>query len=212
MRKTTILVALLASVSWMPTAVAAEDASAFLGDWKVNMELQGRPNMATLTITENEDGTLAGIWKSRRGESPLVDVKVTEGQLSFTRNFSRQGQEVSIPSTAKIEDGKLAGIMTSPRGETEFQGARPGEDDMPETSEGQSGDAEAMLTQLDANADGVVTEDEAPEQMKQFFSMIDANADGGIDAEEMQTVIDFRQNQGGGGGGGRGGNRPPQNN
>ena len=48
-----------------------------------------------------------------------------------------------------------------------------------------------MVKQLDGNDDGLISEDEAPEQMKQFFSMIDSNGDGSIDATEMIMVIQF---------------------
>jgi hypothetical protein len=34
-----------------------------------------------------------------------------------------------------------------------------------------------------------------PESMQGFFGMIDTNADGGIDAIEMQRVVEMQQNR-----------------
>jgi Ca2+-binding EF-hand superfamily protein len=55
--------------------------------------------------------------------------------------------------------------------------------------------AASLMAQMDANGDGKVTLDEAPEEMKQYFPMIDANADESVDLEEMQTVADFVNGQ-----------------
>jgi uncharacterized protein (DUF1330 family) len=51
--------------------------------------------------------------------------------------------------------------------------------------------AEQIMEQLDADKDGKITEDEAPDQLKQSFGLVDANGDGSIDVEEAQTIADF---------------------
>ena len=48
----------------------------------------------------------------------------------------------------------------------------------------------------DANGDGIVTGDEAPEPLKARFDQIDANADGMLEADELRDV--GRGRQGGG--------------
>ena len=48
----------------------------------------------------------------------------------------------------------------------------------------------------DANGDGIVTRDEAPEPLKARFDQIDANADGMLEADELRDV--GRGRQGGG--------------
>lgn len=52
-----------------------------------------------------------------------------------------------------------------------------------------------MATKFDANADGMLQKDEAPEFMSRFFPMIDSNADGALSKEEMeaaQKMLDAR--------------------
>jgi hypothetical protein len=55
--------------------------------------------------------------------------------------------------------------------------------------------AASLMEQMDANKDGKVSMDEAPEQMQASFGMIDMNADDAVDLEEMQMVADFINNQ-----------------
>jgi RND family efflux transporter MFP subunit len=66
------------------------------------------------------------------------------------------------------------------------------------------------LMQFDKDKDGKVSQDEAPEQMKNFFGQIDGNSDGFLDAKELSEArrrMQERMQQGGGGppGGGPGG-------
>lgn len=51
--------------------------------------------------------------------------------------------------------------------------------------------AAQIMENLDTDKDGKITEEEAPDQLKQSFSLVDANADGSIDLEEAQTIADF---------------------
>ena len=55
--------------------------------------------------------------------------------------------------------------------------------------------AEQIMSQLDTNKDGKIDQDEAPDQLKNSFSIVDANGDGVIDLEEAQTIADFVNNQ-----------------
>jgi HlyD family secretion protein len=76
---------------------------------------------------------------------------------------------------------------------------------------GGSGGGPRDLMQYDANGDGKVTKEEAPEQMRGFFDRMDPNGDGAIDREEIESM---RARFGGGGPGGPGGGggfgRPPE--
>jgi len=171
------------------TGTPANAEPTFLGSWDVILDFQGREVPVTLSVTE-EDGKLGGVWSSERGDSEIEDAKIEDGTLSFVRNMERQGQEFLLEFAAKIEDGKLIGEMTSPMGEMPFTGTIS-EAETDATDDSEAGRAKAMLDQIDGNGDGKITEDEAPEQMKQFFTMIDADGSGGIDATEMITVIQF---------------------
>jgi hypothetical protein len=55
--------------------------------------------------------------------------------------------------------------------------------------------AAELMEQLDADGDGKVTMDEAPEQLQASFGMVDMDGSEGIDLEEMQLVADFVNNQ-----------------
>jgi Ca2+-binding EF-hand superfamily protein len=45
------------------------------------------------------------------------------------------------------------------------------------------------LKAADANGDGVLTKDEAPERLRERFDEADANGDGKLDAEELKRVV-----------------------
>jgi collagen type III alpha len=45
-----------------------------------------------------------------------------------------------------------------------------------------------LIKRLDANGDGVISQDEAPERLAERFAQLDANGDGGIDQAEFQAV------------------------
>lgn len=56
--------------------------------------------------------------------------------------------------------------------------------------------------QYDANKDGKVSREEAPERMAQFFDNIDQNHDGFIDAKEAAAAAAARKKREAEGGGG----------
>ena len=170
------------------TATRVVPASTFIGEWDIE-NFQGRIVNAKLNIKEEND-TLSGLWSSLRGENELDNVVIKGDTLSFGRTVEWQGREFSIAYSAKIVDGALDGTMSTRRGDLSFKGTRV----VPEKAEG--GQAATLVKQLDQDGDGLVSEEEAPERMKQFFGSIDANGDGNIDASEMKRVFDFRQQQG----------------
>ncbi|MEX2015869.1 MAG: hypothetical protein WD873_04460 [Candidatus Hydrogenedentales bacterium] len=164
------------------TGVRVQEEAGFVGKWDVILDFQGREVPVTLTIAETEDG---GMWSSQRGESALEGVSVADGTISFQRKMERDGQEIVLDHTARIEDGKLVGAVVSPMGEMPFTGTRAAA-----VAEGAEVDRAAeMLARMDANKDGFVSEDEAPEQMKQYFQMIDADASGTVDKAELEVVV-----------------------
>lgn len=191
---------LLACLSWMPLAVAADvdEAEAFLGKWNVEMDMQGRIIESKLVILRNDEGELAGTWESRRGKNDLENVKVADGVLSFMRKFERQGMEMEIDSTSKIVDGKLVGTMSTQMGDLPFTGKRPEVEEAAQTDGAQARPRTAadMLKSMDTNGDGKVQESEAPERLQQFFGMLDSNADGELDEAEIEVMMEYRRQQG----------------
>jgi hypothetical protein len=59
---------------------------------------------------------------------------------------------------------------------------------------------------MDKNGNGTLSEDEVPEQMKQFFGRIDMNNDGEVNASEAAVLVG-RMSGGRGRRGGPGGRR-----
>ena len=51
------------------------------------------------------------------------------------------------------------------------------------------------MTMIDTNSDGKITMDEAPGELKTWFTQVDQNADGGIDVTEAQAIADGMNNQ-----------------
>jgi hypothetical protein len=101
---------LLTLMTGVPQALAAEDIT---GEWEVTMDFGGRPSYATLTITKNPDGTLAGKW----GSTPLSDVKFDGQKLTFVRTVRFGDNEFTMNYAGTVTDGKITGTMSSDRGD-----------------------------------------------------------------------------------------------
>ena len=74
---------------------------------------------------------------------------------------------------------------------------------------GKGAGQQPSFTQLDKNSDGKITEDEMPEQMRQYASRMDTNNDGGIDAKEFAAARARRAQQPGAAGGPGASGGPP---
>ena len=62
-----------------------------------------------------------------------------------------------------------------------------------------------LLSRFDADKNGTLSAEEAPERMKQYFAVLDANSDGQVTAEELQSLQGLRgRGQGDGAGRGKG--------
>ena len=90
------------------------------GPWEMTMNFGGRPSYATLTISRNADGSLAGKW----GSSELTNVRFDGQRLTFTRVLRMGDQEFTMNYMGTLKDGKITGLMSSDRGEFEVDGAR----------------------------------------------------------------------------------------
>jgi hypothetical protein len=97
--------------------LAAEDIT---GEWEMTMDFGGRDSFATMTITKNDDGTLAGKW----GSNDLSNVKFEGEKLTFVRTVRFGDQEFTMDYEGTLKDGKITGTMSSDRGEFSANGAR----------------------------------------------------------------------------------------
>lgn len=132
------------------------------------------------TITLTYEGV-----KDKRDEaspdySPLV--------LSYETNTESSDHQEILMSQANIAEGgstadtgDAASTPPDGSGDSGAEGSPPGDGDS-------SGRRRPTLERFDANGDGKITEEEAPERMKANFAEIDANGDGGIDAEEFSAI------------------------
>ncbi|MEK7993522.1 MAG: hypothetical protein AAB403_06925, partial [Planctomycetota bacterium] len=110
--------AVLACLLLVQTSLVA--AQEITGQWEMAMDIGGRTSYATLTISKNADGTLAGKW----GSNDLSSVKFQDGKLSFVRTIRFGDQEFSMNYNGTLKDGKLMGLLSSDRGEYAANGAR----------------------------------------------------------------------------------------
>jgi hypothetical protein len=97
--------------------VAAQDIT---GEWEMTMDFGGRQSFATLSISKQADGTLAGKW----GSNDLSNVKFQDGKLTFVRTIRFGDQEFTMNYNGTLKDGKLTGLLSSDRGEFAANGAR----------------------------------------------------------------------------------------
>jgi hypothetical protein len=114
-----VAVAVLACVALAPVVIAAEGIE---GTWEFKNQMK-----ATMTISREADGKLAGTWSGQRGESALSDISFENNTLKFTQTMSFNGQEMKTTYEGKVEGTKLTGKGQGGRGEFAFEGALQGE-------------------------------------------------------------------------------------
>lgn len=110
MAKRMLWVSMLVLVIGASQVFAAEDIT---GEWEITMDFGGRPSFATLSISKNADGSLAGKW----GSSELSEVKLDGQKLTFVRTLKFGDNEFKMNYEGTLQDGKLVGKVTSDRGE-----------------------------------------------------------------------------------------------
>jgi hypothetical protein len=112
--------------------------------------------------------------------------------------------EARAQVTASGDVDVSAAFGSAPAG-LEFGSAGPDAGGEGKKGGGKKGKGKMDMTQLDKNADGKVTKDEAPERMQANFDEIDSNKDGAMTQAELSAYFRAKQAAGGGGGGGPGG-------
>jgi hypothetical protein len=115
--RTLFLVSILALAAGTSSVLGAEEIT---GNWEITMDFNGRQSFATLSISRNADGTLAGKW----GASELTDVKFEDTKLTFVRTIKVQDREFKMTYEGTLKDGRLTGKISGERGEFSANGAR----------------------------------------------------------------------------------------
>jgi len=108
--KNTFRLALLCTLIGSGGALAA-DNSAILGQWSLELTVQGNKIPVSLTIAENGDG-LGGTWVGPAGSNTLSGVNFDGNTLSF----SMQTQQGSMSVSFELKDNTLDGGLASPMG------------------------------------------------------------------------------------------------
>ncbi len=91
---------------------ASQKKLPILGEWEFKMQRRDREFTTTLTIGQTDSGELTGIWKSRRGENEVSNVKFEDGKLSFERVRERDGEEFKMTFNGMLEGDQLKGTLS----------------------------------------------------------------------------------------------------
>lgn len=126
-------------------------------------------------IQPGSDGTLQTII--------LSDYRKVSGVLFAFRNSIDAGMKVELVYDSievnSVVDPAVFAVPEVIRAQLEPQGITAAE----------------LMETMDFDGDGQITLEEAPDQLRESFTMIDMNGDKGIDVTEMELVADFINNQ-----------------
>lgn len=109
-------------------AGAREQKADLVGAWKCEYEIGGQKREATLTVKKDGD-KLSGMmtWQDKK-ESKLKDVKLKDGELTFSAEREVMDQKFTIEYKLKIDGDKLKGKAKFDAGgetrEFDFEGKR----------------------------------------------------------------------------------------
>ena len=102
-----LLVALLATVFVAPAAPALAQNNPFLGDWNITGDPPNTGNIYWLQVKE-DGGTVSALFLNRGGSPvPAKDVKIANGELTFTAAGNNPKAVVSLREAG----GKLTGTV-----------------------------------------------------------------------------------------------------
>jgi hypothetical protein len=107
-----------------PIVIAAEGV---VGEWEFKSQMPARNSTATMAISKNADGKLAGTWSTPRGESQLSDITFEGGKLKFVQTNNFGGQEMKTNYEGAVDAGKIKGTGKGQFGEITFEGTLQGE-------------------------------------------------------------------------------------
>jgi hypothetical protein len=101
-------------------SVAPALAADIVGDWNMTMVFNENESVATLSISQNPDGSYSGMW----GGSKLSNIKLEGNKLTFDRTIRFGDNEFTMNYAGTVQDGKLTGAWSSDRGEFETNGVK----------------------------------------------------------------------------------------
>jgi RND family efflux transporter MFP subunit len=139
-------------------------------------------------------------------EARAMSALVEDGPVNVSERFGA-GPSGEVPAPAAGAALGADGPNHNPAADSGDRDAeRPGGGDRPAGQGRRGGRRGGDLMQMDADGDGKISRDEAPERMRDFFDNLDTSGDGYIDRAEADAMRQrFRAGGGPGGPGGPGG-------
>jgi len=108
------------------TGVRAPRLPRAAGIWDLKTKRADRESTATLTLSADKEGKLAGQWKTERGELAVSDVQYEQGKLTFKAKSTNPDRAYEATFDGTIERDALTGTMKTERGESAVTGTRQG--------------------------------------------------------------------------------------
>ena len=154
-----------------------------------------------------ENGTERRVVKTGRTNGQVIEILegIKEGEIAILNPRSSFGTELKrLEAEQKEKEDKVSSKSIkkknkrdkkkrpkpTSRGNEKSQRGKPkGEGQPQKSTEKKKRDPAAMLKKLDANGDGKITLEEAPDYLKSRFSSIDSNGDGSINASELTAAL-----------------------
>ncbi len=107
-----------------PNAPPKAGLEAVLGEWNLKYSIQDRDIECKLTISKNQDGTLAGKWETGFGENVVSNVKFEGGKLTLSRKTKVQDREFESTFEGTVAGNQMTGMIKSEMGEIPASGTR----------------------------------------------------------------------------------------
>jgi len=102
-----------------------DKADPIVGEWQMNIMIPAREIVDKLSITQNQDGSLAGKWEGMRGgENTISNLKFAEGSLTFTRTTKMGGNDFSMTFQGTFTGDSIKGSFSSDFGDREITASR----------------------------------------------------------------------------------------
>lgn len=96
-----------------------------VGEWQMNIMIPAREIVDKMTITQNQDGSLAGKWEGLRGgENTISNLKFADSSLTFTRTTKMGGNDFSMTFQGTVTGDTIKGAFSSDFGEREITASR----------------------------------------------------------------------------------------
>ena len=124
LRKTAGLLTIVVASVLATQASGAPAKDPLTGDWRIEVDFDGRQMVSLVSLSRNKTGDLAGQWISSWGVSELSNVRQEGNKLSFTRTSRFRDRDYTSNFTGTVKRAKLSGILSSERGESRVEGRR----------------------------------------------------------------------------------------